>query len=320
MSHSSRSIVVAGGTGLVGREVIALLAQREGLHVRALVRKAGSIAAATGEKANGTTVEEVVFDYDDGKSYGALFEAPAPETDVVFSCLGTTRAKAGSDEAFRRVDLVYPQRLLDAFAVHGSKGTFALVSSVGADGKTGLYLRTKHELEQAVFATGLRYAIVRPSLLEGDRGEARLGEKIGSVLMKPLSALGKDLLGLKAAYKYAPIHVHDVAQALVRAALDGGKESVLLEGKGLFAAAKLRGAATFRGGRHGHFGLAEVLSKTMAGHDTKSGVTVAGTVGGAPVWKMVHLPVMLSPSTAPAGAQSVAAPLFLPANVPVGST
>lgn len=236
MSKRVQSTIVAGGTGLVGREVVALLAAREGLHVRVLVRRPGSIAvAATGK---GTTVEEVVFDYDDGKSYGALFEPPAPPTDVVFSCLGTTRKKAGSDEAFRRVDLVYPQRLLDAFAVHGSKGTFALVSSVGADGKTGLYLRTKHELEQAVFATGLRHVIVRPSLLEGDRSEARLGEKIGSALMRPLSVVGKDLLGLGAAYKYAPIHVRDVAKALVTGALEGTKDSVVLEGKTLFAASK----------------------------------------------------------------------------------
>lgn len=238
MSQSGRSIVVAGGTGLVGREVVALLAQREGLHVRVLVRKPGSTSIDAARTANGTTIEEVVFDYDDGKSYGALFEPPARETEIVFSCLGTTRKKAGSDEAFRRVDLVYPQRLLDAFAVHGSKGTFALVSSVGADGKTGLYLRTKHELEQAVFATGLRHVIVRPSLLEGDRSEARLGEKVGSVLMRPFSALGKDLLGLSAAYKYAPIHVRDVAKALVSATLDRGKDSVVLEGKTLFEAAQ----------------------------------------------------------------------------------
>jgi uncharacterized protein YbjT (DUF2867 family) len=226
------SIVVAGGTGLVGHEVLGLLARRPGLRVRVLVRKPGGLTVMP--TAEGTTFEEVVFDFDDGKAYGDLFEQH--DTDIVFSCLGTTRAKAGSDDAFRRVDLVYPQQLLEAFAVRGPRGTFALVSSVGADGSTGLYLRTKHELEEAVFATGLRYVIVRPSILDGDRQEKRLGEKIGLALSRPLGALGKDLFGLSAAYKYAPIHVRHVARALVDVALARETASQVLEGRALVQA------------------------------------------------------------------------------------
>ncbi|MFO0613856.1 MAG: hypothetical protein U0414_14785 [Polyangiaceae bacterium] len=174
-------------------------------------------------------MNELVFDYESDEAYEAL-EREA--YDLVFLCLGTTRKKAGSDEAFRRVDLDYPSRVLDAVA-RGARA-IGLVSSVGAESGRGLYLGTKLELERRVVATGVRYVIARPSFLVGSREEFRLGERIGLATVAPvLKGLGALATGMK---KYAPIRAEDVAAALVHAMLaDGG--SVVLEGKALFDAA-----------------------------------------------------------------------------------
>jgi uncharacterized protein YbjT (DUF2867 family) len=223
-------VIVAGATGLVGKSLMELLSARGDVEAFALVRSAkpGRFAA---------NVTEIVFDYESEAHYQDL-TARAP--GVVICCLGTTRAKAGSDDAFRRVDADYPKRLVEATARAGNNATFGLVSSVGAGSPRGLYLQTKAEVERALGASGLRHVIVRPSLLLGDRTESRLGERIGIVTLGPvLSLLGAVSTSLK---RYAPIEAKDVARALAHLCLDRGgdvvRQGLVVEGKALFEAAR----------------------------------------------------------------------------------
>lgn len=220
-TRTKQRALVAGSTGLVGSVVTDLLASDDRVSVTALVR------SARGRPG----VEERVFDYESDAAYAAL---GADAWDIVFLCLGTTRKKAGSDEAFRRVDLDYPSRILDAVAKDAV--AIGLVSSVGAESGRGLYLGTKLELEKRVAATGVRHVIVRPSFLVGSREEFRLGERIGLATVAPvLKGLGAISTGLK---KYAPIQAAEVARALVGAVLSGERSgSEILEGKALFEAA-----------------------------------------------------------------------------------
>lgn len=214
--------LVAGATGLVGREVVALLTEKRDVVTSALVRKSGSLAAPT---------TEIVFDYENAAAYEALADDPP---DVFFCCLGTTRRKAGSDEAFLRVDRDYPLKLIAALVKGNKAARFGLVSSVGGDGGRGLYLGAKKAVEEALVASGLPHVIVRPSFLKGDRAEFRLGEKIGLVAVAPLLAgLGHISKSMK---RFAPIEGREVAQALVSSVLslgDSGK-SEILEGDSLF--------------------------------------------------------------------------------------
>ncbi len=227
MSEASRRrIIVAGATGLVGTELVALLAKRDDVDAIALVRspKPGRFPER---------VHEVVFDYESDESYATL---TSDRPDVLFCCLGTTRGKAGSDDAFRRVDRDYPLRLLDAMKSVEPKPVFALVSSVGADSPRGLYLTTKAEVESSVTASGLPYVIVRPSFLTGDRAELRVGERIGLATVAPvLSGLGSLFEGLK---RYSPISAREVARALVHLALERERGPHIVQGEALFAAAK----------------------------------------------------------------------------------
>jgi uncharacterized protein YbjT (DUF2867 family) len=217
-------LVVAGATGLVGRALCELLAARGDASVVALVRRPGAALPAG--------VEQRVFDYEDLAAYAEL---AATKPRAVFCCLGTTRAKAGSDDAFRTVDRDYPVRLIESLKSASPSTRFGLVSSVGADAPRGLYLTTKAEVERALTASGLPWVIVRPSFLKGPREERRIGELVGLATLGPvLSGLGAVSKGLR---RFAPIEGSDVARALAHAVLDSSAPASSLEGAALFDAA-----------------------------------------------------------------------------------
>src|SRR3979411_329637 len=88
--------------------------------------------------------------------------------------LGTTIRQAGSQQAFRQVDV----DAVLAFARTDKAARaqrFVFVSSAGADiGSKNFYLRTKGEMEQALMGVGFpNLDILQPSLLLGWRGQVR---------------------------------------------------------------------------------------------------------------------------------------------------
>jgi uncharacterized protein YbjT (DUF2867 family) len=152
--------LVSGASGLVGGALVRrLLADEAGPGVVAVVRKPLGLA--------GGRLTEVVADF------GRLEKAKVPRCDTAFCSLGTTIGKAGSEAAFRAVDV----EAVVAFArlAHrvGAK-RFLLVSALGADPRSKVFdNRTKGEAEEAVTAVGFEgVAFFRPSLLVGGVGPA----------------------------------------------------------------------------------------------------------------------------------------------------
>ncbi len=135
----------------------------------------------------------------------------------VFCALGTTIRKAGSQAAFRHVDLELPLRAATE-AVKAGAEQFVVVSSVGADpASKNFYLRTKGEMERELAKLPFKAIhILRPSLLIGKRAEFRLGEAIAMALAPAL-----DLLTLGALRKYHSIRAETVGRAMVAAAKQG---------------------------------------------------------------------------------------------------
>ena len=197
----SDTAVIAGASGLVGQECLRLLLNRYP-SVTSLVRK------PTGMQHVRLVERRIDFDRID--------TIEIPHGAHVYSALGTTIKKAGSEEAFRRVDFDYP-KMLAARAAAGA-ARFVLVSSVGADKSSGnFYLRVKGELEEAIARMPLEAALFfRPSFLIGDREEERRGEAAGIVVARALSFA---LLG--PLRKYRAIPAGTVAEAMVAAATDG---------------------------------------------------------------------------------------------------
>jgi uncharacterized protein YbjT (DUF2867 family) len=164
-----------------------------------------------GTEAGAVPVATPVVDFGDLHASAGTFTA-----DQVFICLGTTMRKAGSREAFRRVDFDAVVAAAEATLAAGARDAF-LVSSVGADpAARGFYLRTKGEAEAAVAALPFRSVqIVRPSILTGQRRESRPLERIGILLARALTPI---MVG--SARRYRPIEAKRVARALVVIARD----------------------------------------------------------------------------------------------------
>jgi uncharacterized protein YbjT (DUF2867 family) len=201
----TRTALIAGATGLVGGHCLRLL----------LDEPAYTRVIALGRRAPHRPhpkLEQRVVDF---ARLSAL--ADPPPADDAFCCLGTTLRRAGSREAFRRVDLTYV-REFTRFAVERGAQRVLLVSALGADpGARNFYSRVKGEAEIAVReVAGAGAHLFRPSLLVGQRAEVRLGERAGIALSRALRFLFVGPLR-----RYVPIAAESVARAMVRVALDG---------------------------------------------------------------------------------------------------
>ena len=194
-----KTILLVGTTGLVGRCVLQqVLADTRVVRVVALTRRPLSVHPK---------LENPVLDFD-----ALPGQAPWWLVDSVICTLGTTLHRAGSKEAFRRVDFEYPLAVAKLAFDHGAQ-TFALNSSLNADpAAKALYLRTKGEVEQALQKIGYTsLTIVRPSLLGGARSEFRLGERLATFFLT--------VFGPLTPRRYRIVPAERVARALVEAAL-----------------------------------------------------------------------------------------------------
>ena len=205
--------IVFGATGLVGKELVfELLESPRFLKVKAVVRNPLPLAHPK--------LEQIVLkDYSNLADYTTQLSA-----DAYFCCIGTTIKKAGSQEAFRKIDFDIPVKIA-TLAESLKVTTLVVISSVGATVNTSnFYLRTKGEMEQAVrkqFSGNLK--MMHPSLLLGNRSEFRLGERVAQIIMKGLGIL---MLGPLA--KYKAIHAWDVARAMIKS-MDLPKEKFIVE-------------------------------------------------------------------------------------------
>ncbi len=209
----SRTALLAGATGLVGSHVLeCLLADATWSHVVTVGRR------TTPERHE--KLEQRVLDIGAIEGLGDL-----PHADDVFCCLGTTIKRAGSQQAFRRVDHDFVVGLARAGLRLGAT-QFLLVSAIGADPESRVfYSRVKGEAEAAVRKMPYRaIQIFRPSLLLGERSEFRLGERIAMVGAPLLR-----LLLVSRLRRYRPIPARDVARAMVRVAREAPRGPNVLE-------------------------------------------------------------------------------------------
>jgi uncharacterized protein YbjT (DUF2867 family) len=192
---TARVALIAGATGLTGGHLLAgLLADSRYLHVHALVRKP---VLTPHVKLS----EHVV-------NFRSLTSLPA--ADDAYCCLGTTIKKAGSESAFREVDFDYVLNFARAAKTGGTK-RLMVISALGATPTSGVfYNRVKGEMEEALQKIGFDAVhIFRPSLLDGERSELRVVERISIGAFKMLSPF---MIG--GAKKYRLIAAAQVAHAM----------------------------------------------------------------------------------------------------------
>lgn len=172
-----KTALIAGSSGLVGRELLLLLLENPKYgKVIALVRKKSSYQHAK--------LVQVEVDFNKLDDDAGHFKNV---TDL-FCCLGTTMKNAGSKEAFKRVDLEYPISLAELATKNNCSG-FYCISAMGANSKSrAFYNRVKGELEETVSRKKIpSIYFFRPSLLLGYREEFRLGERIAIAFFRALA-------------------------------------------------------------------------------------------------------------------------------------
>jgi uncharacterized protein YbjT (DUF2867 family) len=206
---SARRALLAGATGLVGRAMLPLLL-REYAAVDVLARRPV-------ELGNDARLRLQVVDFARLPQLSAL--------DDVYIALGTTIKVAGSQAAFRAVDL-------DAVVAAARAGRQAgasrlgVVSALGADPASGVfYNRIKGEMQAAVGSLGYAsVTIAQPSLLLGDR--AALGQPVRRMEALAMRWSGPVLNLVPKTIR--PIRAADVAAALVAAVRAGRPGACIL--------------------------------------------------------------------------------------------
>ncbi len=213
------SFALLGASGLVGGHLLRILeADPSYSQGTILTRRALGLA--------GGRAREAIVDFDRPETFRSQLAV-----DRVFCCLGTTIHKAGSQEAFRKVDCAIPVAVGREARAAGAR-EFLIVTAVGADAKSRIfYNRVKGEAEAALrdleFPEGLK--IFHPSMLVGEREESRQGERLVMTLMRATRPLFAGSLA-----RYRAIDAVQVARAMHRAANEGGSGVEVFEGARLF--------------------------------------------------------------------------------------
>ena len=204
MPPPSRTALLTGATGLVGRALLPMLL-RSHASVDVLVRR------AVPELGGEPRLRVHVVDF-------ARLPAAFPAVDDVFIALGTTIKVAGSEAAFKAVD--HDLVVAIARAAHAAGATrLGIVSALGADSTSSVfYNRVKGDMEASVASLGYASTtFVQPSLLLGDR--AALGQPERRIERFAVR-LGTPLLGL-IPRSVRPIRADVVAASLIAAVAIG---------------------------------------------------------------------------------------------------
>src|SRR5262245_53774990 len=173
-----RIAAIFGATGLVGRASLDLLLKDE-RYWRVI---------AIGRREPVATHPKLLVRHAALDSIETFDDPGLGLVNDVFCCLGTTIRNAGSQEAFRRVDLHYVVNAA-TFAKRRGARHFLMVTAVGADARSRVfYSRVKGEAEDAVTKLGIQcISIFRPSLILGYRKESRAKERLAKSVAKGLS-------------------------------------------------------------------------------------------------------------------------------------
>ncbi len=172
--------VLAGATGLVGTEVLRQLAQDTQNRIFCLGRRAPEIS--------GPSIFFVEWDFDRPLQW----PDDKPKNPHAICTLGTTIKKAGSQEAFRRVDLEFVLQFAREMQRLGAQSLHVVTAHGASANSVIFYNRVKGEVEQQLSQLGLpALNIYRPSLLLGHRREHRAGEGAATVMAKLLGPLFK---------------------------------------------------------------------------------------------------------------------------------
>jgi len=210
------NLLLVGATGAVGQAVLRQALSEERItRIVAPTRRPLQAAVAGGERLLNPVIDFTRLPE----------EAPWWKVDAVVCTLGTTIRVAGSQAAFAAIDRDLPIAVGRLARAAGAT-RYALNSSLGASARGNFYLRTKAEAEQGIIDLGFASTtIVRPSLIDAERDEARPGEQAGLFVARLLRPL--------LPRRYRAVSPQAIAAALLRGVVEGRPGVTIVESDAL---------------------------------------------------------------------------------------
>jgi len=202
-------ILVTGGSGFIGRQVVSRLADA-GQRVRVMARGVRRADLPDGvETAQGNVVT--------GNGLSAAMDGVQKVVHLV------AIIRESREETFEGVIRRGTERMVEAAKVAGVK-KFVYVSAIGAqDNPTYPYLLAKWQAERAVTLSGLKYTILRPSVVFGE-GDEFINALAGLVRYNPVVPVAGD-----GRAKFQPIWVEDLVTCIVACLDEGAHDGHTLE-------------------------------------------------------------------------------------------
>lgn len=190
-----KTAIILGATGAVGSQLLErLLQDPEYSKIKLFARGENTHTAA---KIDYHKIDVLELDH-----YATAFTG-----DVVFCCIGTTKAKTPDTTQYRKIDFGIPVTAARLSKENGIP-VFIVISALGANSKSStFYTKTKGEMQDAVLELALpKTHILQPSLIVSKRADNRILEKIATGFMALLNPL---LVG--SARKYRSITAEKIA-------------------------------------------------------------------------------------------------------------
>ena len=189
-------VLVAGGTGYVGAEVVASLASA-GHSLRVLVHASEPALPEAAEAVRGDVTD------------AASLEAAAAGCDAIVNLVAILD---GPDAAFEAVNAGGPRNVVAAASAHGIRRVVHM-SALGVTAEHApltRYWGSKYAGKQAVTSSGLDWTVLEPSFVFGRGGGAlKAFESLIRMPVAPVIGNGR--------YRHQPVWAGDVATAFVRA-------------------------------------------------------------------------------------------------------
>ena len=194
-----KTSLIFGSSGLIGNEILNIILKNTNYNkVKIFVR-------SVPEKKD-SKLEIIQTDFKNLEKHKDSIVG-----DDCFFCIGTTHKDTPDKNEYRRIEYDIPVKVAQ-IAKSNSVNSFVYISSMGANSNSsGSYLKNKGQVEEELKKMNFpKLALIRPSILLGNRKTFRLGERIGIFIMKALS-----IFFLGSLKKYKPIQVEHVAKAMV---------------------------------------------------------------------------------------------------------
>jgi uncharacterized protein YbjT (DUF2867 family) len=262
-NHTMKRIVILGGTGFVGTQLVRRLAT-DGHCVTVLSRnreRHRELGVLPGVRVRSINV------YDTGALSAALREAKA---EIAINLVGILNESGSDGSGFTRAHVTLTETLLAAMR-DADVPRLVQMSALNAGRGTSHYLRTRGEAEARVKASDRAWTLLQPSVIFGP-GDGLFCRFETLLRLTPVLPLAR------ATARFAPVYVGDVVDAFARVAADPAMASRTFELYGprtITLGEIVRWTRDLLGLRRPVFGLPDALGALQA--------AIMGLVPGKPL-------------------------------------